>query len=309
MSDAVLKNIPGMKQAEPVAVLRAEDLPESVFFRDHVSNSRPCVIKGAVRHWPASRHWREADYLKNLCGHYDVLFFPHENHITFNRMMAEKQDMRFEEALDRLHSAQTGVASLGLTQDFPEMRRDIGGFSFLTKAEPSFFYSPVRYFIHRNAGSAWHYHPFDETLMCQVVGAKKVGLLNARTLFQKEVQEIFFREDYFDDPFQFEKLDHAGLRFFSAIVEEGDALYIPPLWWHGVSPVSESFGITAAVPWRSPLPVIADSIRKMAAGEVDLMGATSQEQLQSLIAVAGKLGVGEELAAAMTRAWAMPVAL
>jgi hypothetical protein len=119
----------------------------------------------------------------------------------------------------------------------------------------------------------------------------------------------FFREDYFDDPSQFEKLDHAGLRFFSAIVEEGDALYIPPLWWHGVSPVSESFGITAAVPWRSPLPVIADSIRKMAAGEVDLMGATSQEQLQSLIAVACKLGVGEELAAAMTRAWAMPVAL
>jgi hypothetical protein len=55
--------------------------------------------------------------------------------------------------------------------------------------------------------------------------------------------------------------------------------------------------------------VIADSIRKMAAGEVDLMGATSQEQLQSLIAVAGKLGVGEELAAAMTRARAMPVAL
>jgi hypothetical protein len=134
MSDAILKNIPGMKQAEPVAVLRAEDLPESVFFRDHVSNSRPCVIKGAVRHWPASRHWRGADYLKNLCGHYDVLFFPHENHITFNRMMAEKQDMRFDEALDRLHSAQTGVASLGLKQDFPEMRRDIGRFSFLTKA-------------------------------------------------------------------------------------------------------------------------------------------------------------------------------
>jgi hypothetical protein len=45
MSDAVLKNIPGMKQAEPVAVLRAEDLPEGVFFRDHVSNSQPCVIK------------------------------------------------------------------------------------------------------------------------------------------------------------------------------------------------------------------------------------------------------------------------
>jgi hypothetical protein len=223
--------------------------------------------------------------------------------------MAGKEEMSFADALDRLHSGRTKVASLILQQDFPEMRRDIGRFSFLSRAEPSFFYPPVRYFVYRNAGSTWHFHPFDETLMCQIVGAKKVGLLSARTVFQKDVQEVFFQEDYYDDPSRFEKLNHAGLQFFSAEVEEGDALYIPPLWWHGVSSLSQAFGVTTAIPWRSPLPVIADSIKKMAAGEVDFMGATSAEQLQSLIAVAGKLGLGRELATVMARARGMPVTL
>src|SRR5262249_38151242 len=98
--------------------------------------------------------------------------------------------------LDLLHSDRIQVASLGLPEDFPELRRDLGGFSFLTRAEPSFIYPPVRYFIYRNAGSTWHYHPFDETLMCQVTGAKQVGLLNARTSFKNEVQKIFLAEDY-----------------------------------------------------------------------------------------------------------------
>jgi quercetin dioxygenase-like cupin family protein len=307
--DTFHKNIPGMKEARPVARRDAADLAESEFFAEFVSQSRPCLIKGAILDWPAGRNWRDPAYLKTLCGHYQVVFFPHENHVTFQRMLAGKEEMRFAEALDRLHARQTEVATLILQQDFPELRRDIRGFAFLTQAEPSFFYPPVRYFIHRNAGSAWHYHPFDETLMCQAIGAKKVGLLNARTPYQKEIQEIFFQEDYYDDPSLFDRLDNAGLEFLVAEVEEGDALYIPPLWWHGVSPLSRDFGMTIAVPWRSPLPIVADSIRKMAAGEVDLMGATSQQQFDSLIAAAGKLGLARELAAAMERAHAMPAAL
>src|SRR6185437_8115001 len=99
-------------------------------------------------------------YLKSLCGQYQVLFFPHENHITHERMMAGSRKIPFAQALDALHAPQTGTASLGLEEDFPELRRDIGRFSFLTRAQPSFFYPPIRYFLYRNAGSAWHFHPF-----------------------------------------------------------------------------------------------------------------------------------------------------
>jgi hypothetical protein len=309
MPGTILGNIPGMEDASPVPVCEAGTLRERVFFEDYVSQSRPLLIKGAVKHWPASRNWRDPAYLKKLSGHRPVYFFPHENHITGRRMMAGKRDMQFGDALELLHAGETDVASLGLPEDFAEMRRDLGRFPFLTRAEPSFLYPPVRYFIYRNAGSTWHFHPFDETLMCQVIGAKKVGLLDARTPFQKKVQEVFFAEDYYDDPSRFARLDNVDLAFFTASVEEGDALYIPPLWWHGVTVASDGFGVTAAIPWRSPPSVIADCIRRMAAGEVDLLGATSDTQLNALIAVAAELGLAQELAKAFERSRVMPIPL
>jgi hypothetical protein len=68
-----------------------------------------------------------------------------------------------------------------------------------------------------------------------------------------------------------------------------------------VVPVTESFGITAAVPWRSPLPVIADSIRKMAAGRADIVGKASAHHVPELIETARRLGLEKELAIAWQR--------
>ena len=146
-------------------------------------------------------------------------------------------------------------------------------FLFLTTALPPILYDPhVRHFFYRNAGTTWHYHPFDETLMCQVIGSKKIGLLSAKTTYQKSLHSVFFQEDYYDDASLLARFEHADLRWFSATLEEGDALYIPPLWWHGVIPLSRSFGVTTAVVWRSPSQIVADTIRKMDAGDIDLIG-------------------------------------
>lgn len=301
MSDAILKNVPGMETAHAVPEERAEALGEQEFVERYVNVSRPCVIRGAVAHWPAVQNWRSAQYLKERCGHYPVLFFPHENHITLERMLAGKRQILFREAMDLLHSDETGVASLGLTQDLVELRADIGRFSFLTRAEPSFIFPPIRYFIYRNAGSAWHYHPLDETLMCQFVGSKRVGLLRVEAATFASAKSLFLSEKYFDG--RVERDGGPPWQYGEAHVEPGDALYIPPLWWHGVVTKSGGFGMTAAIPWRSPPHVIAESLRKMARGEGELMGSATEAQIQSLIAAAGSLGVEKELA----RAWTLPV--
>ena len=78
MPDAILKNVPGMAAAAPVAVLQASALTEQAFKSEYVAGSRPCVIKGAVSHWPALRKWRDRDYLKQVCGRQPVPFWPHE---------------------------------------------------------------------------------------------------------------------------------------------------------------------------------------------------------------------------------------
>ncbi|HWY63310.1 MAG TPA: cupin-like domain-containing protein [Rhizomicrobium sp.] len=294
MPGTTLNNVPGMKTATPVPVLRVEDLREDVFMRDYVSGSRPCVIRGAVRHWPATRKWPDRDYLKSRSGHHSVYYYPYEFHISAKKMESERATLTFAEAMDRLHARETKVAIV-VTAAPSELLSDLGRVSFLSRAEPAFTYPPARYFFYRNAGTTWHYHPFDETLMCQVVGTKKIGLLNTNTPFNKAVSRIFFKEDYYNDPSAFDGLDGADLPWFSATLEPGDSLYIPPLWWHGIVPLSENFGATATVTWRSPLHVDANAIRKLASGDIHMIGGADPSYFPPLLEVARKTGLEREL--------------
>jgi hypothetical protein len=294
MPDTTLKNVPGMKNATEVPVFRVEDLRESVFIGDFVSSSRPCIIRGAVRHWPATQQWRNKEYLKNRSGHHNVYFYPYEFHISAKKMESERTVISFAEAIDRLHAEETKVAIV-VTAAPSELLSDLGRVPFLSKADPAFTYAPARYFFYRNAGTTWHYHPFDETLMCQIVGTKKIGLLNTNTPFNKAVRDIFLQEDYYSDPGAFAALDGADLPWFSATLEEGDSLYIPPLWWHGVVPLTETFGATATVTWRSPLHVDANAIRKLASGDVHMLGGADPSWFPYLLDVARKTGLEREL--------------
>jgi hypothetical protein len=288
-----LKHVPGMKTASPVPVLRADEISESVFIGEYVSQSRPCVIKGAVRHWAATEKWRNKDYLKSRSGHHCVYYYPYEFHISAKEMEAGRTTLNLAEAIDRLHAAETKTAMVA-TAAPTELLSDLGRLPFLSRAEPAFSYPPARYFFYRNAGTTWHFHPFDETLMCQIVGAKKIGLLNTDTPASKAINDIFLKEDYYHDEAAFAELDGVELPWFSATLEEGDSLYIPPLWWHGVIPLTETFGATATVTWRSPLDVDAKAIRKMAAGDIHMTGWLEPSYFQYLLDVARKTGLERE---------------
>jgi len=292
-----------MAAAAPVAVLQASTLTEQAFKSEYVTGSRPCVIKGAVSHWPALRKWRDRDYLKRICGRQPVPFWPHENHVTKERIAPGVTSIPFAEAIDRLHDAgREAVAAIACHPGTTAMSADLSGFSFFTEGELGFSYPPFRFFIFRNAGSTWHYHSFDETLMCQVAGSKRVGLLQVDNPHHQALFRIFLEEeDYYDDPAAFDGLANENLQWFSAELDEGDALYIPPLWWHGVIATSDGIGVTTPVCWRSPPHVIAESLKKMAAGNFHLNGLFNTAQFRQLLETARKLGVERELEIAWQR--------
>jgi hypothetical protein len=300
MPDKILTNVPGMKNASAVPILDAGELSEVDFNSEYVANSRPCVIRGAVRHWAALEKWRDKEYLKSRSGQHEVNLFLSELHVTKKRMIGQQKALNFAEAIDYLHSEQTerGLVVTGILTEFLS---DLGEVPFINRAESAFWYDPARYFFYRNAGSAWHHHPFDETLMCQIIGSKRIGLVSADQPLNFELRNIFFAEDYYDDPAAFAGFDSDKLQWFSAILEEGDALYIPPLWWHGVVPITTSFGITAPVTWRSPLHVIGKGITKIARGEIDMIGKTTAPNFEGLVEVARILGMERELAIAWDR--------
>jgi hypothetical protein len=302
MPDAILKNVPGMATAAPVPMLRADMLSERAFKEAYVAHSRPCVIKGAVSHWPATAKWHDREYLKRVCGRGTVSFWPHENHVSKKRSTPGVSNLPFADGVDRLYDAGRGaMAAIGCVTGTAEMSADLRDFSFFTEGELGFSYPPFRFFIFRNAGSSWHYHSFDETLMCQVAGTKKVGLLDVDNPHHKALRRIFFEEDYYEDPSVFDVLAGESLPWFSADLEQGDALYIPPLWWHGVIATSDGVGVTTPVSWRSPPHVIAANLRKMAAGNIDLYGRFDTSQFCQLLDAARKLGVERELEIAWSR--------
>ncbi len=291
-----------MATAVSVPILDAGSLTERMFKGEYVAQSRPCIIRGAVSHWPATRKWRDRNYLKSICGNQAVPFWPHENHVSKERIAPGVVTLSFADAIDRLHDAgREAVAAIGCNPGTPSMANDLGNFSFFTEGELGFSYPPSRFFIFRNAGSGWHYHSLDETLMCQVLGTKRVGLLKVENPHHKALCRIFFKEDYYEDPSAFDALAGEKLDWFFADLEEGDALYIPPLWWHGVIVTSDGVGVTAPVGWRSPPHVIAQSLQKMAAGLVDLYGIFRADQFRQLLDTARKLGVERELEVAWRR--------
>ncbi len=301
MPDFTFSHVPGMRDAAAVPILDVETLRESVFVGDYVSKSRPCVIRGGIRHWAAIEKWRDKEYLKRRTGHHQVYLYPNEYHTSPKRMEAGgRRLLTLAEAIDHLDAQDTriGIVVTGQPQ---ELLPDLGGVGFLNSGEPAFNCPPARYFFFRNAGTTWHYHPFDETLMCQIVGSKKIGLLDVNNAARETIRNIFFHEDYYDDPSVFDGLENAGLSWLEAELDPGDALYIPPLWWHGVVPTTSFFGSTAAVTWRSPRHVIADTLRRMASGEADMIGKDSVPHFDALLNVARNMGMERELAIAWRR--------
>jgi quercetin dioxygenase-like cupin family protein len=297
MPDVILKHVPGMATAAPVPVVDAATLTQDFFLREHVAYSRPCIVRGAVNHWEATKKWADLDYLK-IAGDHPVGYWPHERHISVKRLKVDREALPFTGALARIQAAP--VAAFHCSTPEP-LAADIGGFPFLGGQEKGLLYSLTRLIFFKNAGTSWHYHPFDETLMCQVKGPKRIGLLDVRNPFHRYLRHIFFKEDYYDHPYAFEGLASGDLEWLVADLQTGDALYIPPLWWHGVIPVDDEVGVTVPITWRSPQPVIADSIRKMAAGEIDLLGTLPAEDVQRLFDFAKSIGVEQELRLAFAR--------
>ena len=147
MPDNTLNNVPGMKNAAPVPVYRVEELSQNRFIESHVFTSQPCVIRGAIRHWPAMENWRDPDYLKRRAGHHSIYYYSTEYHITAPRMDAAQLEIGFAEVIERMHDPKTRLAIVATALPV-ELRQDLGRLSFLARrCRPSPIRPPAFSFI------------------------------------------------------------------------------------------------------------------------------------------------------------------
>lgn len=304
--------VPSRHTAPELESIPADKLSEARFRRDFVSPWRPCRIEGAIRHWPATKLWASPDYLTGRVGAEREVVVRTHPRIGYPTTKAQHQQnvetqesMPFGEFLRRAAAPKSGHLALQsyviggeLTspgrnlfsparlssrrhghqfeyRSLPGLGADVDGFYFLPRVRPPRAYPPFRTFVFRNTYTDWHWHGTDETLMCQVVGAKEVLVMPPDERSWRVLAPIMKEHGRtFDDDFtsSFAKSDWSGLR--RTVVRPGDALYIPPYWWHSVEALEPSMGMTVAACWGTAV---------TAAGSGDLRYPAAREILGNLL--------------------------
>jgi hypothetical protein len=264
---------PNYADAMAVDTVYADQISEADFYREYVSQNRPCHLVGAVAHWPAFKQWSDIGYLKQATGN-EVVAARSEPLWEFGptrqldqaaidkRNASILEQMPLHDFLDRAsaRSEQLVLHSMPVGHSGPlaGLLRDIGKFQFLPRPGKSRAYVPLRAFCYRNSYTDWHFHPADEALMTQVVGDKEVLLLPPDDQAWDALDPVRQAEGnlYGIDLARFPAA--AFLRPYRAVVKAGDALYIPVYWWHAVQSADDKFGITVAATFSSPLHVAGD---------------------------------------------------
>ncbi|WAJ35481.1 cupin-like domain-containing protein [Pseudomonas sp. GOM7] len=269
-----LSRFPNYARCGAVDEVDALSISRADFTHHFVNRNRPCLVRNAVRHWPAFERWQALDYLARHSHNKPVVVrsqvVPEVIGWARPEVKAELtayansvyRDMPFHEFLDglRVGSGPWVADSCRFSEGsaIEPMQQDVGGLPFMPTLGKSLAYPAHRSFLYRDSYTDWHFHVTDETFMAQVVGTKEVLILPPDEAAWRALRPVI--EDtgrlYDIDTERFPGTQ--ALQPLRAVVEPGDALYIPVYWWHAVQSLDEAYGATVAATFRTPLHVSGD---------------------------------------------------
>lgn len=270
-----LRHVPNYARARPLMVIDAASITPEKFQREFVARNRPCLLRGAVRHWPAYRLWHSTDYLKNkvpdlmlearrapTIEYLDAASDANLRANLAHQDRAVHEPVSFHAFLDRASTEREQyvlhAVSLCAKNNLAALREDVDDYPFAPHLGGQRMYAPYRAFFYRHSYTDWHYHSADEALMTQVVGAKEVLLLPPDQATWDALWPVVSETGrvYQVDTARFPRF--ADVEPFRVVVEEGDALFIPVFWWHAVASIDDKFGVTVAATFKTPLHINVD---------------------------------------------------
>jgi hypothetical protein len=226
---------------------RVSDISADEFLEHFYAPSRPCIIEGAIAHWPALTRWNP-DYLKARVGPAEIEFQGRRTGDPRFELLKDDHKMRapFDAFIDAIASTPGNDAYLTAYNSgsnaaaLAPLHADLGDIEpILTPGGGMLWIGPE--------GTFTPLH-FDLTnnLLAQITGRKQLVLVPPSESSKMAHHRHVFSEvhDLTDPACLARHPQAAGVRHFEVEIGPGDLLYIPVGWWHQVRSLAFSTMLT-----------------------------------------------------------------
>jgi len=239
-------------------------------FAQFSATSTPLVMRGLVADWPLVEHGRESNaalsrYLLGFYNNAPVKAFVTEpgsgGRIFYTDGLVEHNfrqiETRLDWVLDKLAEYENAQNPPTVYMGSSALDLYLPGLSAENRLEQGDSRATVRIWIGNRTTVAAHYDVFDN-IACVCAGRRRFTLFPPEQLRNLYVGPIDFTPagqsislvDLKDPDFErFPKFAEALEHAQSAVLEPGDAIFVPSMWWHHVEGL-ESFNILVNHWWR-----------------------------------------------------------
>jgi len=245
---------PGYRMSAPIEEFRFEGQPEALDAL--IAGARPRVIRGLVKHWPLVTMARQSDqaFASHLIAHdngtaVDALVMPPEAegvvgyrgdvqafNFSHYKVTVTQVLQRLLASIDQDQAPGIALQSATIAGCLPKLLAEHA----VPMLDPAI---PPRLWIGNQVTTPAHFDEY-QNIACVVCGARRFTLFPPEQVRNLYVGPLDFaptgaaisiaRLDRPDDP-RFPRLKLALEHAFTAELEPGDAIYIPPMWWHHVA--------------------------------------------------------------------------
>ncbi len=235
-----------LERLQPAAVQRRHGLSAEDFFRDHYTTLTPVVLTGLTDHWPG-RQW-SLERLARLGDPEIEVQWGREADPEFElNSIAHKKRMRWREVLALL-AEDRETNDFYVTANNGGLNRKALGMLWADVGELPGYLGPGRlgdgFFWMGPKGTVtpWH-HDLTQNLLVNMVGTKRVALASpAETHRMQNHRHCFSR--FGADATLSAVPEAERARVLTVDIGPGDILFIPVGWWHHVTGLSLTVGMS-----------------------------------------------------------------
>ena len=238
-----------LENIDTVSTISAND-----FIKNYKSNERPLVIKELTQEWRATQKW-SLEYFEELGKDVEVKLYDSKPSTDDKLQHAAEKIIPLREYFNLLRNGEKDLRMFffQILKEIPLLK---GDFSFPSLGLKFFKKLPVMFLAGEGAKVQMHYDIDNADIILCHFGAKKRVMMFAPEQTRYMYHVPFSYSSLFDVDFRnpdyerFPALKH--LSGYEVVLEHGDALYIPPSWWHYVEYEGTSYSLALRALPKTP---------------------------------------------------------